>query len=143
MSAGTQARVGGTAAVVIGLLAAWGAQRLGVGSLTDPGPGLWPLIVSGVLIVTGTAVALRPGEGAEPIGRESWVVVLACASLVVYTLVIPAVGFELPTVVLLAFWLRVLGREGWRTTLIVAVGGTAVVYAVFILGLGVALPHLA
>jgi putative tricarboxylic transport membrane protein len=143
VSAGTQARLGGTAAVVIGLLAAWGAQGLGVGSLTDPGPGLWPLIVSGVLVVTGTAVALRPGEGAEPMGRESWVVVLACASLVVYTLVIPVVGFELPTAVLLAFWLRVLGREGWRTTLIVAVGGTAVVYAVFILGLGVALPHLA
>jgi putative tricarboxylic transport membrane protein len=143
VSAGTQARLGGTAAVVIGLLAAWGAQGLGVGSLTDPGPGLWPLIVSGVLVVTGTAVALRPGAGAEPIGRESWVVVLACASLAVYTLVIPVVGFELPTAVLLAFWLRVLGREGWRTTLIVAVGGTAVVYAVFILGLGVALPHLA
>jgi putative tricarboxylic transport membrane protein len=71
------------------------------------------------------------------------VVVVACVSLVAYTAVIGAVGFELPTAILLAFWLRVLGGEPWRTTVAVSVGVTVVTYAVFILALGVALPHLA
>jgi hypothetical protein len=140
---GLQARVAGLTALALGIAAALGARDLGLGSLTDPGPGLWPLIVSGVLVIAGAAVAVRPGEGAEAIGREAWTVVIACATLVAYTAVIGVVGFELPTVVLLAFWLRVFGGESWRMTVAVSVGATAVVYAVFIVALGVALPHLA
>jgi putative tricarboxylic transport membrane protein len=143
VSVGAQARVAGLAAVAVGIAAALGARDLGVGSLTDPGPGLWPLVVSAVLVITGAVVAVRPGDGAEPIGRDAWVVVVACLSLVAYTAVIGVVGFELPTVVLLAFWLRVFGDESWRLTVAVSVGATAVVYAVFVLALGVALPHLA
>jgi putative tricarboxylic transport membrane protein len=140
-----QARGAGIVALAVGVVAAVEARDLGVGSLTDPGPGLWPLIVSAVLVLTGAAVAVRPGDDAdvEPIGREAGVVVLACLSLLAYTAVITTVGFELPTVLLLAFWLRVLGSEPWRTTAAVSVGVTAVVYAVFIVALGVALPHLA
>ena len=143
MSVGAQARVAGLAALALGIAAAFGSWDLGVGSLTNPGPGLWPLVVSAVLVITGAVVAVRPGDGAEPIGRDAWVVVVACLSLVAYTAVIGVVGFELPTVVLLAFWLRVFGGEPWRTTIAVSLGVTVVVYAVFILALGVALPHLA
>jgi hypothetical protein len=143
VSALAQARLAGVVALATGIAAAFGARDLGVGSLSDPGPGLWPLIVSGVLILSGVAVGLRPGDGAEPIGRDAWAVAVACLSLVAYTVVIRAVGFELPTLVLLAFWLRVLGGEPWPTTIAVSVGITAAVYVVFILALGVALPHVA
>jgi putative tricarboxylic transport membrane protein len=143
VSVGAQARAAGVVALAVGIAAALGARELGLGSLTDPGPGLWPLAVSAVLVLTGAAVAIRPGDDAEPIGRDAWAVVVACLSLLAYTTVIAAVGFELPTIALLAFWLRVLGGESWRTTVAVSVGATVVVYAVFVLALGVALPHLA
>lgn len=143
MSVGAQARVAGLAAVVVGIAAALGARDLGVGSLTDPGPGLWPLVVSAVLVITGAVVAVRPGDDAEAIGRDAWTVVVACLTLVAYTAVIRVVGFELPTIVLLASWMRVFGGEPWRTTVAVSVGVTLAVHVVFILALGVALPHLA
>ena len=143
MTAGTQARVGALTALAVGVLAGWQAQRLGVGSLTAPGPGLWPLIVSVVLVLTGAAVALRPGDDAEAIGREGWIVVLGSISLVAYTLLFEVLGFEIPTIALLVFWLKVLGREPWRTAATVAVGATVSVYLVFLVALGVALPHLA
>jgi hypothetical protein len=143
LTATTQARLAGLTALAVGIAAANGARNLGVGSLTDPGPGLWPLIVCCVLIITGAAVAVRPGDGAEPIGRDAWTVVVACISLIAYTSVISTVGFEVPTVVLLAFWLRVLGGESWRTAVAVPIGVTLVVYVVFISLLGVALPHVA
>ena len=143
MIAGTQARVGALAALAVGVLAGWQARRLGVGSLTAPGPGLWPLIVSVVLVLTGAAVALRPGDDAEAIGREAWIVVLGSLSLVAYTLLFEVLGFEIPTVALLVFWLKVLGGETWRTAVTVALGATVSVYLVFLLALGVALPHLA
>jgi putative tricarboxylic transport membrane protein len=141
--AAQQVRVAGVVAAAIGILTAFAARDLGLGSLTAPGPGLWPLVVGLVLAISGAAVALRPGDDAEPIGRDAWIVVVACLSLALYTLVIETVGFELPTLVLLAFWLRGLGRESWRTTVLVSVGATAVVWVVFILALDVALPHLA
>jgi putative tricarboxylic transport membrane protein len=143
VSAGAQARVAGLSAVAVGIAAALGARDLGVGSLTDPGPGLWPLVVSAVLAITGAVVAVRPGDDAEAIGRDAWTVVVACVTLVAYTAVIRVVGFELPTIALLAVWMRMFGGEPWRTTVAVSVGVTVVVYLVFILALGVALPHLA
>jgi len=143
VSIDAQGRVAGLAAVAVGIAVALGSRDLGVGSLTNPGAGLWPLVVSAVLVIAGAIVAVRPGADVEPIGRDAWAVVVACATLVVYTAVIPVLGFELPTVVLLAFWLRVFGAESWRTTVAVSVGTTVVVYAVFILALGVALPHFA
>jgi putative tricarboxylic transport membrane protein len=143
VTVGAQSRVAGLTALAIGIAAALAARDLGLGSLTDPGPGLWPLTVSAVLVITGAVVAVRPGDDAEPIGRDAWTVVVACLSLLAYTAVISTVGFELPTIALLAFWLRVLGGEPWRTTIVVSVGATVVVYAVFVLALGVALPHLA
>jgi putative tricarboxylic transport membrane protein len=143
VSVGAQARIAGVAALALGIAAALGAWDLGVGSLTDPGPGLWPLVVSAVLVIAGAVVAVRPGEGAEAIGRDAWVVVVACLSLVAFTAVIRVVGVELPTIALLAFWMRAFGGEPWRTTVAVSIGVTVVVYVVFILALGVALPHLA
>jgi putative tricarboxylic transport membrane protein len=145
LSSVTQARGAGIVALAVGVVAGLEVRNLGVGSLTDPGPGLWPLIVSVVLVLTGAAVAVWPGDGAdvEVIGREAGVVVVACLSLVAYTAVISTVGFELPTVLLIAFWLRFLGSEPWLTTAAVSLGVTAVVYVVFIVALGVALPHLA
>jgi putative tricarboxylic transport membrane protein len=143
VTVGAQSRIAGLSAVAVGIAAALGARDLGVGSLTDPGPGLWPLVVSAVLVITGAVVAVRPGDDAEAIGRDAWTVVVACLTLVAYTAVIRVVGFELPTIVLLAFWMRVFGGEPWRTTVAVSVGVTVAVYVVFILALGVALPHLA
>ncbi len=133
----------GVVAAAIGILTAFAARDRGLGSLTAPGPGLWPLVVGLVLAISGAAVALRPGDDAEPIGRDAWIVAVACLSLALYTLVIEIVGFEVPTLLLLAFWLRGLGRESWRTTVLVSVGATVVVWVVFILALDVALPHLA
>ena len=143
MTVGAQSRIAGLSAVAVGIAAALGARDLGVGSLTDTRPGLWPLVVSVVLVITGAVVAVRPGDDAEAIGRDAWTVVVACLTLVAYTAVIRVVGFELPTIVLLAFWMRVFGGEPWRTTVAVSVGVTLAVHVVFILALGVGLPHLA
>lgn len=135
MIAGIIVAAVGLAALVLG----WG---LGFGSLTDPGPGLWPAIVSVVLVVTGVVIAIRRPDDTEPFTRQVVAVLLAAASLAGYAAVIEYVGFEIPTVVLLALWLRFLGSEGWRVTAVVSVVATACAYGLFISLLGVPLPHL-
>jgi hypothetical protein len=142
MSAGTQARVGALTALVVGVLAGWQAYSLGLGSMTAPGPGLWPLIVSLVMVVSGAGVALQPNDDAEAIGRDGRIVALGAISLVAYAWLFELVGFEIPTIALLAFWLKALGRDTWRTTVAVSLATTAGVYVIFIVALGVSLPHL-
>lgn len=129
--------------MAVGLLAAWEAKRLGLGSVSDPGPGLWPMIVSVAVIVTAAIVTVRPGDDAESFDGSAGVVVLGALSLVAYAWLLPILGFEVPTIALLAFWIRGLGGDTWRTTAAVSVGTTAAVYLVFIVGLDVSIPHIA
>ncbi len=142
MTASTQARVGALVLLIIGVLAAVQAYRLGVGTLLSPGVGLWPLIVGAVMVVSAAAVALQRNDDAEAIGRASGLVAVGAVSLVAYAALFEVTGFEIATIALVAFWLRFLGGVGWRLTAAVSIGATAVIYVLFIILLGVSLPHL-
>jgi hypothetical protein len=147
-----QAVAAGAVPAAIGAVAAWLAFGLEIGSLTDPGPGLWPLIVAALLVACGVAIIVvalaaksfeaHPVNGTEAFTRGTVAVLAAAGALAVYASLFEVVGFELPTLLLLFAWLRFLGRESWASSAVIAVAATAGAYAVFILGLGVPLPHL-
>jgi len=147
-----QAVVAGAVPVALGAFAAWLAFGLNVGSLTDPGPGLWPLTVAVLLVVAGAgiivsaAIAKRrsatTSNGTEAFTSGTFAVLAAAGGLAVYASLFEIVGFEVPTLLLLFAWLRFLGRESWLSSAVIAVVATVVAYALFILGLGVPLPHL-
>lgn len=134
----------GVIPVLIGLVTFWFARDLRLGSLTDPGPGLWPAIVSVLLVGIGAWIVYgaRTAADTEAFTRETRAVCVGAASLAVYTYLFELVGFEIPTVLLLALWLKFLGNEGWLLTAIVSVLSTVAAYLLFITGLGVPLPHL-
>lgn len=128
----------------VGIVAAIVSWRLGVGEPADPGPGLWPLIVSVALVVFAAVLVVRshPTRTEERFSRDSLVVVGAVLSLVAYAFLFERVGFEIPTIALLVLWLKGFGRESWKVTTTVSVGATAVVYLLFITGLNLSLPHI-
>ncbi|MEJ3747862.1 tripartite tricarboxylate transporter TctB family protein [Actinomycetes bacterium KLBMP 9797] len=136
--------VAGAIPVALGAAVLWYARSLGFGSLADPGPGLWPSIVAALLVVAGAVIAVRArvARDTEAFTRGTTAVVIGAASLAVYTYLFELVGFEIPTVLLLALWLRFLGGESWRVTAVISVLATVGAYALFIIGLGVPLPHL-
>jgi hypothetical protein len=142
-----QAVVAGAVPLALGAVAAWLSFGLNVGSLTDPGPGLWPLIVAGLLVASGAGiivVAVKAGrsDGTEAFTRGTFPMLAAVGGLAVYASLFEVVGFEVPTLLLLFAWLRFLSRESWLSSAVIAVVATAVAYALFILGLGVPLPHI-
>ncbi|MEU7835194.1 MULTISPECIES: tripartite tricarboxylate transporter TctB family protein [unclassified Nonomuraea] len=130
--------------LAIGVITGIMSWSLGVGTLSNPGPGLWPLAVSVAMVVTAAVLVLRSGPTGEEetFTREALIVVVAAVSLVGYALLFERIGFEIPTVALLVLWLKGLGREGWRMTVIISLGSTAVLYLLFVTGLGVSLPHI-
>lgn len=130
--------------VAFGVAGVVGSLALGAGSLGEPGPGTWPLVVSSAIALLGLVllVQARATDDTESFTADSWIVLPAVATLVPFAYLIEVVGFEIPSAVLAFVWLKVLGREGWRTAVVGALLMTVSFYLIFVTALGVSLPHL-
>ncbi|MFG1816838.1 tripartite tricarboxylate transporter TctB family protein [Kribbella sp. NPDC049174] len=129
---------------VIGLAGVVGALQLGLGRLTQPGPGLWPFVVSVVITVLSVVLALtgRQGTDTERFSRASVLTAIAVLTLVLLAFALPLIGFEIPSLLLTFVWLRFLGKESWRSSIAISVGTVAAFYVLFVLLLQIPLPRL-
>jgi len=130
--------------VVLGGAALAGSLSLGVGSPSAPGPGTWPAVVSVVLVLLGLVLAARArhAEAAERFTRAGLLVLAAVATMAVFVAVVGLVGFEIPTALLAFVWLRFLGRESWRISIILSLATTIAFYLLFVAALDVTIPHM-
>jgi len=135
------------AAVVTGLIGVAGligSLKLGLGELTQPGPGLWPFVVSVVITVLSVVLALtgRHGTDTEQFSRSSVLTAVAVLTLILLAFALPLIGFEIPSLLLTFVWLRFLGKESWRSSIAISVGTVVAFYVLFVLLLQIPLPRL-
>lgn len=135
------------AAVVTGLIGVAGlagSLRLGLGQLTQPGPGLWPFVVSVVITVLSVVLALtgRHGTDTEKFSRASVMTAIAVLTVVLLAFALPLIGFEIPSLLLMVVWLRFLGKEPWGLSILISVVTVAAFYVLFVLLLQIPLPRL-
>lgn len=117
------------------------ARDMGLGELTAPGPGLWPVIVAALLIATSVALLfLDPAEDYEPWTVGTARIAAGLAGLALFVVLFDTIGFVVPAFLLLFAWLRFLGGESWRMALGLAVAGALVLHLVFVVVLGVPFP---
>jgi putative tricarboxylic transport membrane protein len=126
--------------LAVGVAAGWASLQLPLGSLTQPGPGLWPLVVSTGLIGSAALVLAAPEGEHEPFSRQSLPIVAALGGLVLFTALFAQLGFVLPAALLLAAWLRYISKESWKVTAAVTLTAVAVLYVFFVLVLDVPFP---
>lgn len=144
-AAGALANVGAAAVVIaIGLLGIIGSISLGLGSVSKPQPGTWPLVVSITLVTLGAVLALtaRQMTDAEAFTGSSWYVLVGLGTIAAFASVIDVVGFEIPSALLAFVWLRFLGRESWRSSIVGSLLMVLAFYAIFVMALSVSIPHL-
>jgi apolipoprotein N-acyltransferase len=99
------------------------------------------LIVSGLLVLSVLVVIVgERGAEVEAGTPRSGLIVLAMASLALFTIGFAAIGFTVPALVLLVLWFRWLGREPWWLSVLLAVVCVGVLYGVFAIALGVPFP---
>ena len=90
-----------------------------------------------MLLVVG-----RHLDDAEKFTRSSLLVLVGGATFVGLGLLLPIIGFEIPAILLGIVWLRFLGGESWRSTIVISVATTAAFYVLFLYALKIPLPHL-
>jgi putative tricarboxylic transport membrane protein len=121
-----------------GVLIIFGSLRLLIGGITNPGPGFFPLILGCLIGVTSvvlfiSAVKDRPTEK-KPFwaDRNKWhIVVGTLLCLLIYTAVLPRIGFLMTTFLLLTFLFKVVGELNWKISLGAALLSALVFYALF------------
>ena len=130
--------------VALGAAALVGSLSLGAGSARAPGSGTWPLILSLLLICLGLglAVTARGTTDAERFSRSSLLVLVGLATMVGFVALIGTIGFEIPAALLAFVWLRFLGGEGWRLSVLTSLGLVVAFYLIFVAALSVPIPHL-
>ena len=130
--------------VALGAAALVGSMSLGAGSANRPGSGTWPLLISIVLVLLriGLVVTARSTTDAERFTRPSWLVLVGIVTMIVFVALIGIIGFEIPSALLAFVWLRYLGQESWRSSIITSLAVVAAFYLVFVAALSVPIPHL-
>lgn len=130
--------------VALGAAAVVGSLSLGAGSAGNPGSGTWPMVLGVLIVVLGIALAVnaRGTSDAERFSRSSWLVLAGLATMVVFVAVIEVVGFEIPAGLLAFVWLRFLGGETWRSSILISLAVVVAFYLVFVAALSVPIPHL-
>lgn len=127
--------------LLVGLYALYTAYGLSLGELRNPGPGLWPFIVSAVVVATAAALLLVD----HPDDYETWTrgtlsIIGGLVSLAIFILLFQAIGFLVPSVLMLLLWLRLFAQEPWKWAVPLAFGGALVLYLIFDTALGVPFP---
>ena len=117
---------------------------MGLGTPASPQPGLWPFLISCVMVALGLfqLIAGRRNRDAEKFTRMSTAPLTGLVTLAAMVALMPLIGFELPALVLCVIWMRFLGGETWRSTLVVSASVVIAFYGIFVLALGTSIPHL-
>lgn len=121
--------------VVITCLGYPGADAYGTGA---PGPGLWPGVIGGGLILVALWILIStlraPADSMEQIkiwGEGQKRVYVTMAILIVYCYLITVVGFIPTTIVMLFIFVHWFAKYKWYQTLLISVITTLFVYVVF------------
>jgi len=117
------------------------SSRLGLGAPVQPGPGMWPLLVAGLLCIAAAVLLfVDDRRDYEPWTRRSLVVLAGLLSLVVYIYLFAYLGFLLASALMLGTWLRLFAAEPWKRTVPLALVGSVALYLLFEVALKVPFP---
>jgi putative tricarboxylic transport membrane protein len=137
--------------LAVALGTTWCGWDLGLGTLSDPGPGgmiFWVGVTMTGLSLATLVAAVRQSPADGNIGGLAslwqgtrwWLVPYVVALLALYAWLLPTLGFLATTTLLLAILFATIDRQSWIVPPVGAVLATATVYIVFHRWLGTQLP---
>jgi putative tricarboxylic transport membrane protein len=111
------------------------SYRMGLGALSTPGPGLFPMgagLVLGFLSVLSVLGSLlQKGTSPATAGSGRYNILLVLCALIAYGMLLEWAGFLITTFSLLVFLLKVIVPQGWARVLCSAFLSTLASYLIF------------
>ena len=142
-----QERLAGLIFAMFGLATGvYSATALKIGTVSQPGPGMFPLIC-GVGIVLACLIWLLKNRtecrDSIPLWHNrNWCrPLLAIVSMSVYAALMEVLGYLISTFLFLIAWQVLIEAERWKKTALIAIIGTVTMYILFVYLLRVALPQ--
>jgi len=131
--------------VVVGILACYGATRLGLGNVTEPGAGFIFFWSGLILVILSFMVLVQSVRSTEDTVQDTaeinWPkIALVLLSLLLYGFFLERLGFVFSTFVLMSFLLGWIEGTNWARSLTVASAAALASYAIFELWLKIRLP---
>lgn len=129
--------------VLLGVVFLVMSLQLPLGTFQAPGAGMWPMLVSVLLILTALflLVTEHDGEDYESLTKRSLISVLGFLWIGTFIVMFATIGFTLASLIFSVVWLRFLARESWKFTLIASALFTIAFVLIFSVALGVPVPH--
>lgn len=137
-------RISGALLLLVAAFVLWQNLSYPLGTVSEPGAGLLPLLLAVALALVGALIAVL-GADALPIGALGWsetpraLVILAAAGVAAWAF--ERLGYRLTLIALLAFLLGIVERKPVINVLATAVGFSLLSYYVFHELLNVQLPR--
>lgn len=126
---------------LLGLLVLVGGLRLGVGSASAPGAGMWPAVIGVIWVTSALTVTISAVRGAPlPPLRPSLKPATGVAVTVLFVLLFSYVGFATSIAITTLLWMRLFGDLTWRQTIAATVAITGLMYVLFVLVINTPVP---
>jgi len=123
-----------------------GAVQLKMGDLSQPGAGVFPVIVSVILIVASLLTVAEGWQGDRdeqvelPQGADRKRLLLMVALMIGYVVLLPWLGQAITSSLFFLLLLRLLSKMSWLSVVIYALLMSAALYFIFIYLLKIPMP---
>lgn len=131
---------------ILGVMICIGSTSMRLGSLSNPGPGLFPFIIGSAIVLVSISQVIvhafkKPEAGhfwQNRQGVKGVIIVLVLLSF--YALALMHLGFSLCTFLFFVAILKTLGRKSWTYALLTGLIISLFSYMVFVVWLKINLP---
>lgn len=138
-------RISGIVVLLLGAAILWQGRHLTTGSLRSPGPGFFPYLLAGLLIILALFLIVPRKKKESPsesssfpfVGRVSIVFI----ALLFYFYFLESLGFILVSFFLMTFLFIVMASEKWHLALLQSLIFVGLAYVLFDVLLKSQLPH--
>lgn len=143
-------QISGVFWVLFALYFMYGSNRLGLGSLRQPGSGFFPFVCSSFILLMAIIVLIQsfirgmglPTKVSALWKGVSWQRATGIALIMLgYILVLERIGFVLTAFILLLMLLKVVEGQSWKKALVISFLATTASHVIFNILLKTALPR--
>ena len=131
---------------LVGLsVAIYGFTMLGIGTIGQPGPGLFPFLSGlGIVVLCGIWVGgnWRQFRSAEPLWHKGQIArpLIAVIVILAYATLMESLGYILTTLLFVIAWQVLIEREKWKKLIVIAIVSTTIMFLLFSYLLKLSLP---